>query len=374
MLSITIIGAGPAGSIAAIVLARDSNWRVRLVEQHRFPRDKVCGECLSPVGIDVLRRHDLHTRISRLGPVRIKQTIFHDQSGQSARFDLPAPMWGISRSALDTALLDEARRAGATILQPARCECVSHAWVRVRDLATNDLFTLDSDVILLADGKAAFASPRPPATRDLGIRAHFEHLDAPRDAIQLFGVNRHYGGVAPIEDERFNIAFSVPAARVSACAGDLDRLFDDILGENPALRSQFRRAQRLGNWLASPLPRFGVLPSWAPGVLPIGNAAAAIEPIGGEGMGLAMRSAELAAAELIATNGRYCAARLRKRYRDLWSMRRFVCRAGAYLISSPSLAATAIELVRANERLTRAILHLSGKPFATTQTALHQTP
>ena len=46
MPDMTIIGAGPAGSVAAIALAR-LNWRVTLVEQHDFPRDKVCGECVS---------------------------------------------------------------------------------------------------------------------------------------------------------------------------------------------------------------------------------------------------------------------------------------------------------------------------------------
>ena len=55
MPDVVIIGAGPAGSIAAIILAR-AGIDVVLIEQHRFPRDKVCGECLSALGIDVLRR------------------------------------------------------------------------------------------------------------------------------------------------------------------------------------------------------------------------------------------------------------------------------------------------------------------------------
>jgi len=55
MRTATVIGAGPAGSTAAMLLAR-AGWSVTLVEQHRFPRDKVCGECLSALGIDVLTR------------------------------------------------------------------------------------------------------------------------------------------------------------------------------------------------------------------------------------------------------------------------------------------------------------------------------
>src|SRR5690242_730212 len=63
-----VIGAGPAGSIAAMLLAR-AQWDVTLVEQHRFPRDKVCGECLSSLGVDVLTRLDLDTTVRAYGAI-----------------------------------------------------------------------------------------------------------------------------------------------------------------------------------------------------------------------------------------------------------------------------------------------------------------
>ena len=66
---VTIIGAGPAGSTAAILLAR-AGWDVTLVEQSRFPRDKVCGECLSALGFDVLERLGLVDEFVRRGAVR----------------------------------------------------------------------------------------------------------------------------------------------------------------------------------------------------------------------------------------------------------------------------------------------------------------
>ena len=104
-----------------------------------------------------------------------------------------------------------------------------------------------------------------------------------------------YGGLAAIEGDRWNAAFSVPAARLKQHRGDVDALFAEIARENPMLAARLAPRERVGEWLASPLPRFSVRRTWPPAVIPVGNAAAALEPIGGEGMGLAMRSAELAA-------------------------------------------------------------------------------
>src|SRR5207248_659926 len=126
-------------------------------------------------------------------------------------------------------------------------------------------------------------------------------------------------------------AFSIPAAALHATRGDLDRLFASVVNQNPELRRQFQNAQRLTPWCTSPLPRFPVIPRWPPGVIPLGNAAAALEPIGGEGMGLALRSAELAAHALLTSP----APDLRASFHHLWQIRRLACRTAARLLSSP---------------------------------------
>src|SRR5688572_11044431 len=110
MPTVAIIGAGPAGSVAAILLAR-RGWAVTLVEQHRFPRDKVCGECLSALGVDVLERHGLARVLKRLGPARLTKTTLVAPDGSEATVDLPTPMWGLSRAAMDAALAEQAVRA-----------------------------------------------------------------------------------------------------------------------------------------------------------------------------------------------------------------------------------------------------------------------
>src|SRR5204863_150519 len=79
-------------------------------------------------------------------------------------------------------------------------------------------------------------------------------------------------------------------------------------------------------WLASPLPRFAVRRHWPQNVIPLGNAAAALEPIGGEGMGLALRSAEVVAEGLLMG---WPVEAMVKRLPSLWRARALACRAAA---------------------------------------------
>src|SRR5450432_714446 len=185
MPKIIVIGAGPAGSIAAIILAR-AGIDTTLIEQHRFPRDKVCGECLSALGIDVLSRLRLSASLQSHSPIKLIRTIFFESTGRRAEIPLPRPMLGISRRALDQNLLDAARTAGAKILQPARCEKISEHNLRVRNLESNEVQTIEADHIIVADGKASMMPDPPPPTTDMVLKAHFINVNAPTDAIELF--------------------------------------------------------------------------------------------------------------------------------------------------------------------------------------------
>ena len=359
MPTVTIIGAGPAGATAAILLAR-RGWDVTLVEQHRFPRDKVCGECLSALGIEVLERHGLARGLKKLGPVKLTKTTLVAPDGCEATVDLPGTMWGLSRYAMDHALAEEAGRSGAKLMQPARVESLDPVSLEcvVRDLVTNELRTLRTNHVLVADGKASLGVTKPGKTSDLGLKAHFAGVEDFPDRITLFGVRGHYVGLAPIEDGRWNVAMSVPAARVAECRGDFDAFFAQLRRENAGLNRRFAKATRTGDWLASPLPRFAVTRNWPAGLVPIGNAASAMEPIGGEGMGLAMRSAELAALEL--SQGRD-PSRLRRAFEKLWRLRRRSCRAAAVAMSYPPTAGIAVRTISANDALARVSLKFVGK-------------
>lgn len=358
-----VIGAGPAGALAALLLAR-CRWRVTIVEQSRFPRDKVCGECLSALGVSVLRRTGLLPALLDRGAVWLPRATLHARDGPSLTVELPRPMLGISRRVLDHVLLAAAHDAGATLLQPVRCEKVEtgdRPAAVVRDLAANAVSRRDADLLLLADGKSALLDRKPPPTGDLGLKTHFELPTPPPTGIDLFGFTGHYGGLSPIESNRWNFAISVGADRMKQARGDGDVLLAELLSSCPPLRRTLEGARRVAPWLASPLPRFPVVGAWPPHVIPLGNAAAAIEPVGGEGMGLALRSAELAVEAVTRRRGRFEGSTLRGRFITLYRRRAIACRGVARLLGSPILSRPALVLARRSPALVSFALSAMGK-------------
>jgi 2-polyprenyl-6-methoxyphenol hydroxylase-like FAD-dependent oxidoreductase len=235
--------------------------------------------------------------------------------------------------------------------------------VLVRDLVSNRVEPLDYGYLVIADGKNALQQDRPAPTGDLGVQAHFVDVRDDSQAISLFSLPRHYCGLAPVEGGMWNVAYSVPADRIRAVR-DFDELWAEMLAQNHGLRQRMHAATRIDDWIAAPLPRFGVRREWPNRVIPIGNAAAALEPIGGEGMGLAMHSAELAleAIEIAAQQGQPVnVAELMRKYRHLWLRRSITCRLGAMLASSPSVSRGVVALMGADSRLSDALLTLTGK-------------
>jgi 2-polyprenyl-6-methoxyphenol hydroxylase-like FAD-dependent oxidoreductase len=370
--SALIIGGGPAGSLAGLLLAR-AGFDVALFEQHAFPRDKVCGECLSAMGIDVLGRAGVCDVLRELEPALLRRSLLHPLNGPTIELALPRTMWGMTRWAMDAALLDAAVAAGVQLHQPARCERIvpasqteprRPASILWRELRTNITTETFADWIFVADGKGSLLGRSPAATGDLGIKTHFENVNGPRDAIELFAGRGHYGGLAAVEGHRWNAAFSIPAERVRRHGGgDLQKLFDAVTGEIPSLGQRLAGARRVSPWLASPLPRFAVAHRWPERVIPLGNAAAALEPVGGEGMGLALRSAELAAAAVIAAGHGDMSPvqKLPQQFSQLWKTRRMVCRAIAKLFSNPSMADAIAPLMAANPGIPATVMRWAGK-------------
>lgn len=114
---VAVIGAGPAGALAARQIAQEG-FRVLLVEQDRLPRDKVCGCCLSARGIETLAACELSRHLAMLAPVSY-DALRLGAGGAEARIPIPRGVT-IDRARLDAMLVQAAAAAGTTVLDETR--------------------------------------------------------------------------------------------------------------------------------------------------------------------------------------------------------------------------------------------------------------
>ncbi|MEC0244420.1 FAD-dependent monooxygenase, partial [Paenibacillus chitinolyticus] len=115
---VAVLGAGLAGSLIAKSLA-EKGWRTLLVDRHRFPRHKVCGEFLSPEVRQTLDAAGLLDRVSALRPARVERARLISAEGGHVDIPLPGTAMGLSRFRLDEALHEAAAAAGARVLTSA---------------------------------------------------------------------------------------------------------------------------------------------------------------------------------------------------------------------------------------------------------------
>jgi len=306
-----VVGAGPAGSVAALVLAR-GGARVALADKAAFPRDKACGDLIGPRGVQVLT--DLGVTVPDAG--HGSDLLAVGPSG--ARSRLPAfpgrgyPGHGIvvPRMAFDHALREAALAAGAVGVR-ARITAVDRdpGTGPVRAVLASDGQRLAGDVIIGADGAlspvARLAGMLDPGSALWGfaVRAYVPG-EVPLPLLVLlesapWRIYPGYGWLFPGADGQANVGIGIGMGgtrRSVPLRDDLDR-FTALLRSRGDLRPAAEVGPVIGGWLR--MGGTGVPPA-AGNVLLTGDAAGLINPLQGEGIAPAMISARLAAEAVLA--------------------------------------------------------------------------
>ena len=319
-----IAGAGPAGASAAILLAR-VGWRVALVEKQRFPRRKVCGECLAASNLPLLETLGVGAAFAAQAGPELRQVALM-RGSRSVRALLPPAgdgifRWGraLGRETFDALLLEQARYNGAHVMQPwalQRFEGEPGKWrCEVRAVDTKALRILRAPVAIDAHGSweslpSDRSQPACSASDLLAFKANFSGASLPAGLLPVLSFEGGYGGMVIADHGLLTLACCVRRDRLAALRRDLPGLSAgeavetllkrDCAGVGAALQS----ASRSGAWLAAgPLVPGMRLRADEP-VFRIGNAAAEAHPIIGEGMSMAFQSAWLLCSHLIGSGAR----------------------------------------------------------------------
>ena len=336
MADVVIVGAGPAGSVAGIVLAR-AGVRVRLLDRATFPRDTLCGDTVNPGTLDRLRRlgvdGDLDARALRVDGMRvtgergdvIDGRYPHGQSGRA-----------IVRRDLDWILLRQAVAAGceyesAVAVRRATVDESRGAGRVTGVVAGGDGHerVLSARVVVAADGRhstLAFGlglARHPARPRRWAVGGYFENVSLPtvnaepaehaenvdQDTLRAqralrstscFGemhVRRDcYIGVAPVPGGLTNVCLVRPSGAGDRALADPAGLLMRALAADSQLRDRFADAR-----LVAPPVVLGPLAVESPrttidGLLFAGDAAGFIDPMTGDGLRFAVQGGELAAA------------------------------------------------------------------------------
>jgi flavin-dependent dehydrogenase len=383
-----IIGGGPAGATAAILLARDG-WRVAVVERKQFPRRKVCGEYVSGTTLPLLERLGVaEAFLDSAGPPVREVGLFAGDADLRSALPRPASMlWGraLSREKLDTLLMAEAVRSGAQVLQPFTAIGVHRQadWFvcQIRDEVTDAEEELRSPVVLAAHGSWEVGTlptqrprRRPRASDLLAFKAHFTGSALPDGLMPLLAYPGGYGGMVHCDDGRVSLSCCVRRdvlMRLRRGAGGEagEAVLGHIAESCRAVRHVLDHAERVGPWLAAGPILPGIRLKQDDGIVRVGNAAGEAQPVIAEGISMAMQGAWLACEELREWRKqgskpatlRGATRRYAKAWRQMFAARLQVSRVIAHCAMRPGVFRTVLPVLRKLPSLLTLGARLSGK-------------
>jgi flavin-dependent dehydrogenase len=289
-----VIGGGVAGSAAAILLAQ-AGRQVTLLERETGPHDKVCGEFLSHEAVEALER--LGIDAMALGAVAIRRL---EIEGAGAG-DLPFMALSLSRRVLDEALLQRAAVCGATIRRGMKATALAReadGWTA----RTADGETFTGREAFLAVGKHDLKGRgRPPGRQNdlIGFKLRLPPGAATPGVVSLHLFPGGYAGLEPVEGGMGNLCLVVRKAAFARAGGSWAGLVAHMARFQPKLGERLTGLGDAKPLAVAAIP-YGHVAIEDDGLWRLGDQAAVTPSFLGEGMAIALRSAELAASHAAA--------------------------------------------------------------------------
>jgi len=306
---IIIIGGGPAGCSAALGLNR-LGYRVILCDQAKFPRDKVCGEFMSPAVDPILHRLGVLNHIESLGPQRLKGVAISSYEGEELVIDYPCQpgqterptSLSVPRYELDSLFIEQVRRVGVDVREKNKIIDFLFEKDRVSGVRGWDenkvSFTLKAPLVIDAGGRNSLSLKKFNLKRasskntKIAMAAHWRGANIPDDYCYMHVSRPGYTGISSVREDRVNVVLVVDQNSMRGekpdsfyeCTVMKNRLRHKIL-QNAECIEPVRAVESLG---------FSVKPIPCGGLLVVGDAMGFIDPFTGEGIYLSLRSSEIA--------------------------------------------------------------------------------
>src|SRR5215469_4265068 len=342
LFDIAIIGGGPAGSSCAAFCAL-AGLRTVVLDREKFPREKVCGDCLNPSCWPVLERLELAQRVRDLPHSILNSVAFIAINGREVILDLPSGAnceISVKRSLFDDLLLRRARELGANVHEQTTVTGLTknHDW----KIETASGRAFHAQMLIGADGRNSTIAhlcnllPRPARERG-ALHAHSPRPRNFGNRIALQFLPEGYSGQAPVNESKLNLCLVGTPPTISTLRKWAESQFD--LPANQAWRT------------ITPLTRSPVS-SANENLFFIGDAARVVEPFTGEGIYYALRSGELAAnaiGRILRGDARNSALReFRRVYAEMYRGRLWINRLARAAVLRPRLGSVFVRIARIN--------------------------
>lgn len=372
-IDVIIAGAGPAGSSAAIHLAR-RGIKVLLVEQKKFPRAKLCGEFISPECQKHFENLGVAEAMSTSQPSALTETVFYSSGGH--HINVPSSWFGgsaalgLSRAVMDNVLLRRAQDCGVTVMEGVSVtEPILHATevkgVRVKENEYLAPLTIDATGRARLLTKKLHRGTEPKSKPKLiAFKAHLRNTRVAPNACEIYFYPEGYGGLSTVEGEVSNLCFIISAKQVKRYSSNPELVMREMVMKNRRAAYTLEQAQPVSEWLSASWERFGrQQPCPAKGLLTIGDSAAFIDPFTGSGMLMALESGELVADVILRHHSsESIAAEYTAEYIRKFDSRLRICGWLRRAAFNPRLAGLGIAICGASKQFTSRIARATRSP------------
>lgn len=320
-----VIGGGLAGSSTALQLARRGH-EVALLEKDTFPRHKLCGEFLSPEAQSALRGLGVLEAAREAGAHPVDRAELSGPDGTVTGHPLPGTALGLSRYRLDRLLFRRACQAGVDGRSGTKATDVNGS-LGDGFAVTAGGDTLTGRMVLGAYGRRgvldrtlnrSFLDEPSPY---VAFKAHYGGPPSPSPGtIEIHAAPGGYCGIGPVEDGRRNVCWIGRIDALKAAGGTPDTMLSEVLCQNPVLDDRLSALTRVSDRFEA-VSQVPLMPKrqFVGDVCMIGDAAGMIAPLCGDGMAMALDTADLVVplADRF-LSGALSASAFRSTYRRRW--------------------------------------------------------